>query len=103
MSVRSELLELANNLGIDADEAGEDEWAASLNDSQLADAIVRMRPEAKQDVLAVTSKPTLMNYATGEEIREATADELAASIAAAETDGGAGVIEVDGVSCYVIE
>lgn len=46
---------------------------------------------------------TLMNYETAEEIREATAEELAASIAAAETDGGAGVIEVDGVSCYVIE
>lgn len=43
----------------------------------------------------------LHNYTTGEFIRTATADEQAASIAAAETDGGPGVIVVDGVSCYV--
>ena len=49
----------------------------------------------------------LMNYQTGEFIRTATADELAASIKAAEHDGGSGVIsiEIDGkaVSCYVVE
>ena len=43
----------------------------------------------------------LHNYTTGEFIRIATAGEQAASIAAAETDGGSGVIVVDGVSCYV--
>jgi hypothetical protein len=46
---------------------------------------------------------TLFNYSTGEEIREATAEELALSIEAAEIDGGSGVIEVDGESCYVVD
>lgn len=50
-----------------------------------------------------SSKPTLMNYATGEAIRNATAAELEASKQAAERDGGAGVITVDGVDCYVEE
>ena len=45
---------------------------------------------------------TLHNYATGDIIRTATDEELAASREAAQTDGGAGVIEVDGVSCYVL-
>ena len=44
---------------------------------------------------------TLTNYATGETIRKATAKELAASKAAAKLDGGAGVIVVGGVSCFV--
>lgn len=39
---------------------------------------------------------TLRNYQTGEAIRPATADELAASLAA----GPEGVIMVDGVGCY---
>lgn len=38
---------------------------------------------------------------TAETIRTATESESTASIAAAETDGGAGVILVDGRSCYV--
>lgn len=46
------------------------------------------------------SASTLYDYATGDAIRPATADELAASVAAAEQDTGAGVIEVDGRSCY---
>lgn len=46
---------------------------------------------------------TLHDYRTGEVLREAAADELAASIDAAERDGGAGVIEVDGRTCYVVE
>lgn len=49
---------------------------------------------------------TLTHYQTGEAIRPATAAELAASIEAAELDGGAGVIEIeiDGVtlSAFVI-
>ena len=46
---------------------------------------------------------TLLDYATGGDkiSRAATADELARSIASAEITGGAGVITVDGVSCYV--
>lgn len=43
----------------------------------------------------------LYDYRTGEELRPATSAELEASIAAARTDGGHGVIEVDGRSCYV--
>lgn len=42
----------------------------------------------------------LYDYETGEDIRPATSAELAASIEAAKTDG-AGVISVDGRSCYV--
>lgn len=48
----------------------------------------------------------LMNYETGSFIREATADETAASLRAAELDGGVGAItvEIDGeaTTCYVI-
>jgi hypothetical protein len=43
----------------------------------------------------------LYNYQTGALIRTATAAEATASEAAALLDGGSGVIEVDGVSCYV--
>lgn len=39
----------------------------------------------------------LMNYKTGEEIREATINEAARSM----TAGPEGVIDVDGLSCYV--
>ena len=48
----------------------------------------------------------LMKYEDGSFIRTATADETAASLAAAELDGGVGAItdEVDGepTTCYVI-
>lgn len=43
----------------------------------------------------------LCNYKTGETIRKATREEYEASVAAAESDGGRGAIEVDGVACYV--
>jgi len=48
--------------------------------------------------------PALYDYATAEYIRPATTDELAASVAAAEHDGGVGVILVDDQGnrrCYV--
>jgi hypothetical protein len=44
---------------------------------------------------------TLTNYRTGESIRPATEQERTDSREAAKTDGGAGVIEIDGVRCYV--
>ena len=44
---------------------------------------------------------TLCDYLTGETIRAATRAELDASLDAAERDGGAGVIEVDGRRCFV--
>ena len=43
----------------------------------------------------------LCDYETAETIRPATAEERAESIDAAQWDGGAGVIEVDGRTCYV--
>lgn len=48
---------------------------------------------------------TLYDYNTAEPIRPATNEELAASIEAAERDGGAGVILVDDQGdrrCYVV-
>jgi hypothetical protein len=49
----------------------------------------------------MTPTPTLHAYDTGAELREATPAELAASVEAARHDGGAGIIEADGVRCYV--
>jgi hypothetical protein len=43
----------------------------------------------------------LINYRTNEIIRDATADESAASIEQAQHDGGAGVIDIAGTPCYV--
>lgn len=48
-----------------------------------------------------TNHGTLCDYQTGEDIRPATREEHDASVVAAETDGGVGVIEVDGRSVYV--
>lgn len=45
----------------------------------------------------------LMDYYTAEAIRPATHEERDSSRSAAECDGGAGVIDVDGRSCYVQE
>ena len=49
-----------------------------------------------------SSKPTLHRFSDATVIREATAVELKKSVDAAEHDGGAGVILVDGISCYVM-
>jgi len=46
---------------------------------------------------------SLNDYKTGEFIRPATHAELVCSIAAGESDGGRGVISVDGRLCYVSE
>lgn len=45
---------------------------------------------------------TLYDYLSGKSIRPATAGELAESEKQATHDGGSGVIQVDGRSCYVI-
>ncbi len=45
----------------------------------------------------------LMDYRTGDTLRVATPAKVVASREAAKLDGGAGVIEVDDVSCYVGE
>lgn len=49
----------------------------------------------------ITADITLRNYETGDFIRVATTDEYTMSVAAAAVDGGAGVITVDGIRCYV--
>ena len=46
-------------------------------------------------------EPSLHDYATGDYIREATAEELDWSLQAEPHDGGAGVIEIDGRARYV--
>lgn len=43
----------------------------------------------------------LHNYETGDFIRMATLAEYESSVAASKIDGGAGVITIDGVRCYV--
>lgn len=50
-----------------------------------------------------TTHGDLMDYATARRIRSATAEEARQSREAAESDGGAGVILVDGRACYVEE
>lgn len=47
------------------------------------------------------SGPYLIDYATGDAIREATEQEFHASMEAAQHDGGAGVIDVDGRLVFV--
>ena len=43
----------------------------------------------------------LIAYDTNEKIRPATIAEALESIEAARIDGGAGIIEADGIACYV--
>ncbi len=43
----------------------------------------------------------LISYATNETIRTATIAEAIESLEAARVDGGAGIIEADGIACYV--
>ena len=50
-----------------------------------------------------SSSASLHDYKSGEFIRFATLPELSASIEAGESDGGRGVISVDGRLCYVSE
>ncbi len=53
--------------------------------------------------LVKLSPPSLHDYRSGDFIRVASPAELKASKEAAEHDGGAGVIEVDGRACYVVD
>lgn len=62
--------------------------------------------DGEEDETAYSATPehgTLYDYQSGEEIRAATSQELNDSREQAESDGGAGVIDVDGRSCYVVE
>ena len=47
------------------------------------------------------STASLHDYQTGDALRLATEDELRSSISAAQEDGGAGVIIIDGRACFV--
>lgn len=47
------------------------------------------------------STASLYDYQTGDALRLATEEELRSSIDAAQRDDGAGVIEIDGRSCFV--
>lgn len=88
---------LVDAIAADSPDWGDD-WSEYLD--SLPDNLADMLVNASQIDM---SKPVLYAYDTAEEIRNATAEELAASIEASKHDGGAGVIEVDGVSCYVQE
>lgn len=61
------------------------------------------RAEDKASLAATEPQSTasLQDYQTGDIIRPATQEELEASISAAQEDGGAGVIIIDGRSCFV--
>lgn len=72
------------NLALSGDAAALSKVAAFLGQSERADA-------------------TLVDCESGEPLRNATMKELTASVEAARTDGGAGVIRVDGRRCYVEE
>lgn len=48
-------------------------------------------------------QPVLYRHIDAVAMRNATEEELDQSIEAAETDGGQGLIEIHGVSCYVLE
>jgi len=66
-----------------------------------------INPETKNNknkmISSSSSSASLHDYKTGEFIRFATLAELSASIEAGQSDGGRGVISVDGRSCYVSE
>lgn len=75
-------------------------WTRELHEQGVYDA------DTRDELLAaitgaLTRGGILCDYRTADAIRPATTDEIKASIAAARTDGGAGVIEVNGRSCYV--
>lgn len=73
-------------------------------DDETIDALIAACVEAHARLragVAVEDHGTLHDYRTGDSIRPATAMEAQASEAAAAHDGGSGVIEVDGRSCYV--
>ena len=85
--------------------AAGDTAQVNLCDAALGLAEAWMVDEAREACAAVIARAAdngcLCDYETGESIRPATADEAAASRATARTDGGAGVIRIDGRRCYV--
>lgn len=63
--------------------------------------------DARDEIVVVKTSKSLVgdlcDYETGDRLRDATWQETKASVEAAKRDGGAGVIRVDGRSCYVSE
>lgn len=53
-------------------------------------------------VMSLHEPDVLHDYDTGQPLRPATTDEARDSSEAAEVDGGAGVIRVNGRRCYVL-
>ena len=93
-----------------------DAWPARMNGGRLATSLyssketemtTEMTTETETattetETATETATAILYDYKTGEPIRPATATEIAASLEAATSDGGAGVITVDGLSYYVV-
>ena len=53
--VRTQLMDLADSLGIDDDEAGEPDWESYLSDVELAEVIIRLRPDAREQVTTIVN------------------------------------------------
>ena len=77
--------------------------AAIRSAGNLASADEPTPPTTRTAEAPSAPTPTLHSYETGEELRDATGEELAESVEAARHDGGAGVIMADGVRCYVAD
>lgn len=77
-----------------------DEWVC---DYRIVDCFGKAVADTSIDSFELFGlKPELFNADTAQSIREATPDELQESLTAAESDGGRGIISVDGVRCYVL-
>jgi hypothetical protein len=68
---------------------------------EMSDVIRHTGCMTNTEETKMNTSATLYDYQTGEAIRPATVEELAASIEAAKNDSGDGVIKIDGVTCYV--
>lgn len=67
----------------------------------MASIITPKRDDNRSAGARAMAPGLLCDYETGETIREATEQETRESIAQAARDGGAGVLQVGGRSCYV--
>ena len=77
-------------------------WEESCSGLQISEADARAEIlVTKIDDAFAAKHFNLLDYTTGTILRDANAAELADSLAASREDGGAGVIMVDGKSCYV--
>jgi len=84
----------------DSTEGALDAMARDAGYRDLADAAEVAGPFTGT-VVELARRGALRDYQTGDTIRPATQAETDESIAQAVRDGGAGVIIVDGRSCYV--